>query len=79
MRFFGRLLSCFGGRGSGLSEVGASGETDALAGGKVNGLAATNGFDGARRDGPGLPGAKADDADLVAFGDLFLNGRQQRV
>lgn len=52
------------GLGDCLGQESVGRKTDPLASGTMDEFATANGCDGARRDEPGLPGAKADDADL---------------
>src|SRR6266700_8391424 len=54
-----------------LRKNGTNGETDALASRDSNLVAATNGFDSARRNVAQIPGTKPHQAHLVSLGDIL--------
>ncbi len=74
-----RSLFCRSWSFGSFGEQGSSGKADPFASRNVNRGSATDGFDGACRDGGQLPRTKPDEAHLVAFGNFFAHRLGQRV
>lgn len=62
-----------------LSEKRSDSKVDAFAGRQVDGSPTANGFDGPGRDRRQFPGAKADQAHLIALCDFLADGLDQRI